>query len=601
MPYKVEKGHGCPASRPWACINSADGTVHGCHATREDGLKQAAALYANTDNESKSLPDGGTAVDTPVLETGQSAGPSKDESARELVESVMRDLAGQAKPNDDLGDAEFLYAVTAQLREIQDSVAERSSNNADVKALLDQVTARNAEHIANVRKLAWRLSGGKVPARSAPAEPELPAEPSIGPLTESGLAAAEVVARPGERELLESVLYPETRSSLVAPRAMAASKSAGKTSGGSKPYGNVAYADPGYQKDGKARYPIDTAAHVKAAWSYINQSDNASAYTSEQLARIKSKIKAAAKKFGINISDNSKSRELPGFQIRSFDFETDLAGDGRTLEGYAAVFDSVSRISDWMGDFDEVIRPGAFVRSLATRTPVLQFEHGRDARVGAVPIGSIEDIREDARGLYVRARLYDNPVVEPVRQAIEGRSINGMSFRFSVPKGGDKWTPMDKRSDGISDADFREILHTDTREIGPVVFPAYDDTTVGVRALMAQLDPEERDALRRELVRDLADELERRGFGYLDVPIVGADLVADGFTPEAAIDAVSDTDLTGRSVQGADGGDSETESSSGRGSTYVDEFAERIDHLRFREIKMRHASAYKRAGESTEE
>ena len=69
----------------------------------------------------------------------------------------------------------------------------------------------------------------------------------------------------------------------------------------SKPYGNVTYADPGYQKDKKKRYPIDTAAHVRAAWSYINQGDNASLYTTAQLARIKSRIKSAAKKFGINI------------------------------------------------------------------------------------------------------------------------------------------------------------------------------------------------------------------------------------------------------------------------------------------------------------
>jgi hypothetical protein len=69
----------------------------------------------------------------------------------------------------------------------------------------------------------------------------------------------------------------------------------------SKPYGNVNYADPGYQKDKKKRYPIDTAAHVRAAWSYINQKDNANIYTAAQLSRIKSRIKSAAKKFGINI------------------------------------------------------------------------------------------------------------------------------------------------------------------------------------------------------------------------------------------------------------------------------------------------------------
>ncbi len=62
-----------------------------------------------------------------------------------------------------------------------------------------------------------------------------------------------------------------------------------------KPYGDVKYADPGYQKDGKKRYPIDTEEHIRAAWSYINQGKNGSQYTSEQLAHIKSKIVSAWK------------------------------------------------------------------------------------------------------------------------------------------------------------------------------------------------------------------------------------------------------------------------------------------------------------------
>lgn len=69
-----------------------------------------------------------------------------------------------------------------------------------------------------------------------------------------------------------------------------------------KPYGNVKYADP---KNGK--YPIDTAEHVRAAWSYINMPKNAAEYSSGELAQIKSRIKSAAKKFGIKIEASSAS------------------------------------------------------------------------------------------------------------------------------------------------------------------------------------------------------------------------------------------------------------------------------------------------------
>lgn len=60
-----------------------------------------------------------------------------------------------------------------------------------------------------------------------------------------------------------------------------------------KPYGDVNYADPGYQKDGKKRYPIDTEDHIRSAWSYINQEKNAGEYSADQLKKIKAKIEAA--------------------------------------------------------------------------------------------------------------------------------------------------------------------------------------------------------------------------------------------------------------------------------------------------------------------
>jgi HK97 family phage prohead protease len=118
-----------------------------------------------------------------------------------------------------------------------------------------------------------------------------------------------------------------------------------------------------------------------------------------------------------------------------------------------------------------------------------------DAHTGSVPIGAIDELREDDRGLYVRAKLFDNPTVEPIRQAIAGGAIDGMSFRFRVNR--DKW---DTRA---GDVDLRTIREVELYELGPVVFPAYDATTVGVRSLLAGLD----DAERRTLVRELADML----------------------------------------------------------------------------------------------
>lgn len=178
----------------------------------------------------------------------------------------------------------------------------------------------------------------------------------------------------------------------------------------------------------------------------------------------------------------------------SFELRADDDSDGFTLEGYGAVFDSPTRIDSWEGKFDEVIARGAFAKTIKERRPVLQFDHGRDAATGSVPIGAIEEIREDDRGLFVRARLHDNARVEPIRQAIASGAIDGMSFRFRVTR--EEWNEA-------PDVPVRTIREVELFEVGPVVFPAYAATSVGVRSLLADLSDEDE---RKEIVAQLLRE-----------------------------------------------------------------------------------------------
>jgi hypothetical protein len=84
-----------------------------------------------------------------------------------------------------------------------------------------------------------------------------------------------------------------------------------------QPYGDVKYADPGY-RDNKKRYPIDTPEHIRAAWTYINVGKNAGQYTPEQVKAIKSKIIAAAKKAGIEISSEEMSMGYPVYPPKAW-------------------------------------------------------------------------------------------------------------------------------------------------------------------------------------------------------------------------------------------------------------------------------------------
>jgi HK97 family phage prohead protease len=189
-------------------------------------------------------------------------------------------------------------------------------------------------------------------------------------------------------------------------------------------------------------------------------------------------------------------------------------GDGRTLEGYAAVFDVPTEINSWEGNFKETIARGAFRKTLQERKPVLQFDHGHDSRFGSLPIGSFEEVKEDRHGLKVRAKLFDH--AEPIREAISSGAVSGMSFRFQVVR--DQWA--DKDGNVIKDrSELSELLYSKEAqkkrgplqrtikevklmEAGPVVFPAYPQTSVGVRSALTD---EQREALIEENLRTSHD------------------------------------------------------------------------------------------------
>lgn len=190
-------------------------------------------------------------------------------------------------------------------------------------------------------------------------------------------------------------------------------------------------------------------------------------------------------------------------------------GDGRTLSGYATVYGQKTEINSWEGIFTEQFTRGAFKKTLSEskNLPVMQFNHGRDSGIGAVPIGKYETMREDDEGLFVEGRLFDNALVEPVRQAIEAQAITGMSIRFQVVR--DEWRDgMGKliKPDELSQLLYnpgdrgplvRTIKEAKLAEAGPVVFPAYEGTSVGVR--MTESD---RAALELEYRRTMADDSE---------------------------------------------------------------------------------------------
>ncbi len=105
-----------------------------------------------------------------------------------------------------------------------------------------------------------------------------------------GAVVAEV-ARPGKIAQSGVTLIAAAQTAIAT--AEGALEKAQSKATASTPFGAAEYADPGYQSDGKKRYPIDTERHIRAAWNFIHRPNNARRYTAVQLDDIKAKIIAA--------------------------------------------------------------------------------------------------------------------------------------------------------------------------------------------------------------------------------------------------------------------------------------------------------------------
>jgi hypothetical protein len=93
------------------------------------------------------------------------------------------------------------------------------------------------------------------------------------------------------------------------------------------PYGDVDYADPGYLPDKKKRYPVNSERRARAAWSYINQADNARKYTAKQLKRVKGRIKKALRQFGVTVTAETAAPLVPLAEDATYGAVAECYGD----------------------------------------------------------------------------------------------------------------------------------------------------------------------------------------------------------------------------------------------------------------------------------
>lgn len=250
-----------------------------------------------------------------------------------------------------------------------------------------------------------------------------------------------------------------------------------------------AFIEPGGTKDSdgktiprsKRHFPVHDEAHTRNALARLSSSPFG--------PKAKGKVVAAAKKYGIHVSDDSHSvgADVDATEVRITSLYRDLhnplemrnlGSDGKWIGGYATVF--MPRMSRNLGGFVEQVAPCAFdeARLGGWSDVVCRFNHDSNMILGTSAADTLR-CKTDQIGL-------DYMVKPPVSRAdvtelVERGDIRYSSFAFRVASGGDEWRTTDQNFP-------LRILHSvELVDVAPVLSPGYPDATAQLRSTRAAL------------------------------------------------------------------------------------------------------------------
>ena len=115
----------------------------------------------------------------------------------------------------------------------------------------------------------------------------------------------------------------------------------------------------------------------------------------------------------------------------------------------------------------------------------MYLNHDSNMLLGTTRAGTLR-LEEDSKGLLVDADLPPTTVGRDVSILMQRGDVDSMSFGFSVPRGGDKYS---------DDGSTRELKEVRLYEVSVVTgFPAYEATSASVRSLDALAERTQVDA-----------------------------------------------------------------------------------------------------------
>lgn len=174
------------------------------------------------------------------------------------------------------------------------------------------------------------------------------------------------------------------------------------------------------------------------------------------------RIQEVRKYISGEMKEQQRKAQADGVQYRHAEMRA--AGDEMVVEGYAAVFDSVTDL----GPFKERIAQGAFSDVLNDDVRLLINHDG-------VPLARTSNgtlvLEQDNRGLYYRGTLSNTQAGRDLYEMIKRGDINQSSFAFTIA------------NESIDDDNVRVIERVGRLiDVSPVTYPAYQAASVSARA-----------------------------------------------------------------------------------------------------------------------
>lgn len=161
---------------------------------------------------------------------------------------------------------------------------------------------------------------------------------------------------------------------------------------------------------------------------------------------------------------------MSDYERRQVNEGVEVRQDGRRIvaTGYAAVFD---RLSQNLGGFVERVAPGTFAKTIKEQDVRALFNHEAGAVLGRLSSGTLR-LAEDEVGLRYEVDLPDTQLGRDVATLLKRGDVSGSSFGFRAIT--DEWSETEQ---GFP---LRTLRQVSLRDVGPVTFPAYEDTEAAV-------------------------------------------------------------------------------------------------------------------------